>query len=418
MDELAIFTGVPFFDEILHVGKPNIGDKDQLLARIEQMLTSGRLSNSGPMVREFEIELAKSLGVKHCIAMCNGTVALEIAIRALNLIGEVIVPSYTFIATAHALQWQRITPVFCDIDPTTHHIDPAKVEELITPRTTGILGVHLWGKPCAIDELTEIARQHNLTLLFDAAHAFGVTYRSKMIGGFGAAEVFSFHATKILSSFEGGAVTTNDEALAERLRLMCNFGFPGGKYDAVTSIGTNGKMNEACAAMGLTSLESIHTFVDANYRNYLTYRKELESMRGASVLRWDTDEKHNYQYVVIELDEKLIGISRDQVVDVLHAENVLARRYFWPGCHRMEPYRTFQPDVGRHLPHTERIAERVLVLPTGASVSTEDVKNICQILRCALKYGDEITRLLDQRGAPIPIVNVPQTPFSPDYVVE
>lgn len=416
IDKLAIFTGKPFFREILHVGKPNIGDKDQLLARIEQMLTTGRLTNDGPMVREFESELAKSLDVKDCVAVCNGTVALEIAIRALNLVGEVILPSYTFIATAHALQWQRITPVFCDIDPTTHHIDPAKVEELITPRTSAILGVHLWGQPCAIDELTEIARRHKLTLLFDAAHAFGATHRGKMIGGFGAAEAFSFHATKILNSFEGGAITTNDAALAKQLRLMCNFGFPGGRYDAVTTIGTNGKMNEACAAMGLTSLANVSRFVDANRLNYETYRRELDEIPGVSVLKSNPKEQRNYHYVVIEIDTPLFGISRDQVVDILHAENVLARRYFWPGCHQMEPYRTLRPDVGRHLPCTEHVGKRVLVMPTGESVSTDDVKNICEILRCVLKNGAEITRRLQHQAAQFPIEDVAKPILSHDYL--
>jgi dTDP-4-amino-4,6-dideoxygalactose transaminase len=175
-------------------------------------------------------------------------------------------------------------------------------------------------------------------------------------------------------------------------------------------------MNEACAAMGLTSLANIRRFVDANYLNYETYRRELDMVPGVSVLGCDTEEQHNYHYVVVELDEELIGISRDQVVDILHAENVLARRYFWPGCHRMEPYRTLWPDVGRHLPHTERIAERVLILPTGVSVSIEDVKNICAILRSALQNGKEIVRRLNHQAAPIPIDGGAKPVLSPDYL--
>src|SRR5438552_5033660 len=247
--ELALFGGQPSFEEALHVGRPNIGDRTRLLDRFNQILDSRCLTNDGPFVKEFEQRIADLVGVKHCIAMCNGTVALEIAIRALGMTGEVIVPSFTFIATAHALQWQGITPVFCDIDPRTHTLDPNKVENLITPRTTGVIGVHVWGHTCNIDALAEITARHGLKLIFDAAHAFACSYKGRMIGSFGNAEVFSFHATKFFNTFEGGAVVTNDDELAAKIRLMKNFGFSG--YDTVSYIGTNGKMNEVSAAMGL-----------------------------------------------------------------------------------------------------------------------------------------------------------------------
>ena len=210
LEELAIFEGVPAFNKTLHVGQPNIGNRAQLLERINDILDRRWLTNDGPYVQEFERKIAKLVGVKHCLAICNATVALEIAVRAAGLSGEVIVPSMTFIATAHCLQWQEITPVFCDIDPKTHNIDPAKIERLITPRTSGILGVHLWGRACNIEALSEISRQYGLKLLFDAAHAFGCGYQGKMIGGFGNAEIFSFHATKFFNTLEGGAVVTND----------------------------------------------------------------------------------------------------------------------------------------------------------------------------------------------------------------
>ena len=211
IDELAIFGGTPAFSEKLHVGRPNIGNRDRLLERINDLLDRKWLSNNGPFVQEFERHICEMLGVKHCIAMCSGTVALEIAIRAAGLTGEVIVPSFTFIATAHALQWQEITPVFCDIDPQTHTLNPWRVEAMITPRTSGIIGVHMWGQPCAVETLTEIAHKHNLKLMFDAAHAFSCSYKGTMIGNFGDAEVFSFHATKFVNTFEGGAVVTNND---------------------------------------------------------------------------------------------------------------------------------------------------------------------------------------------------------------
>ena len=270
---LAILGGVPAFTEPLHVGRPNIGDRTALLSRINDLLDRHWLTNNGPFVREFEGRIADFLGVKNCIAMCNATVALEIATRALGLHGEVIVPSFTFIATAHALQWQETTPVFCDVDPATHNLDPGKVEAMITPRTTGIMGVHVWGRPCDIDALDEIARRRSLKLMFDAAHAFGNSYRGRMIGNFGQVEVFSFHATKFFNTFEGGAVVTNDDDLAAKIRLMTNFGFAG--YDNVIYVGTNGKMPEVSAAMGLTGLESLDEFIAANRRNHAAYRAGL-----------------------------------------------------------------------------------------------------------------------------------------------
>jgi dTDP-4-amino-4,6-dideoxygalactose transaminase len=352
------------------------------------MLDTHWLSNGGPFVREFEARIAAAAGVKHCIAMCNATVALEIAIRALKLRGEVIVPSFTFVATAHALQWQEITPVFCDIDPTTHNLDPLKVEELITPRTTGILAVHLWGRPCKVNELQIIAEKHNLTLLFDAAHGFGCSFHERKIGGFGSAEVFSFHATKFVNAGEGGAVVTNDEALATRIQLMNNFGFSG--YDNVIYLGTNGKMSELSAAMGLTNLESQAEFTRVNEANFETYKEYLRGIGGLSLLRYDRRNTPNYQYVVVEVDAHEVGLSRDQLLSVLHAENVLARRYFYPGVHRMEPYRSHLLKAGSFLPHTEAVAGRILHLPTGTGVSATEIGKICGIIHSAIEHRDDI----------------------------
>src|SRR5258708_490010 len=225
IDDLALFGGPPAFTEILHVGRPNIGNRQKFEARVDDILDRRWLTNGGRYVQEFEQCITELTGVRHCIAMCNATVALEIAIRALGMTGEVIVPSFTFIATAHALQWQGVRPVFCDIDPQNHTIDPARVEQLITPQTTGIIAVHLWGGVCNIEALSEIATRRGLKLLFDSAHAFGCSYKGGMIGAFGDAEVFSFHATKFLNSLEGGAVMTNNDELARKIRLMKNFGF-------------------------------------------------------------------------------------------------------------------------------------------------------------------------------------------------
>jgi len=385
---LAVFGGPPTFKQMLHVGRPNLGDRDRLLARMNDMLDRRWLTNAGPFVQEFERRIAAHIGVKHCIAMCNATVALEIAIRAAGLRGEVIVPSYTFIATAHALQWQEITPVFCDLDPRTHNIDPARVEVLITPLTSGIIGVHVWGRPCPIDELTSIAREHELTLMFDAAHAFGCTYKGRRIGGFGLCEVLSFHATKFLNSFEGGAVVTNDDEVAKKIRLMKNFGFEG--YDNVSYIGTNGKLTEVCAAMGLTNLECVDQFLAANKRNHASYQDGLQGIDGLRLIKYDSGETYNYQYIVVEVDPIITGLGRDELVAVLHAENVLARKYFWPGCHRMEPYRSYFPHAKLLLPETEKLAARIIVLPTGTAVGPNEIGKICEIIRTAVADGDSV----------------------------
>lgn len=366
----------------LHVGRPNIGDREKFLARAADILERRWLSNDGPMVREFEAVVAAKLRVKHAIAMCNATVALEIASKALDLQGEVILPSYTFIATAHALQWQGITPVFAEMDPAAHNIDPAKIESLITPRTTGIVGVHVWGRACDTAAIEGIAAKHNLKVMYDASHGFGCSAGGRMLGSFGECEVFSFHATKFINCFEGGAVTTNNDQLAGKMRLMRNFGFKG--FDNVVYLGVNGKMSEVCAAMGLTNLEAMEEIVQVNRRNYLAYCEELRSVAGISVIRYEPEEENNYQYVVIEVDPDLCPRNRDEIIEALHAQNVIARKYFWPGCHRMEPYRTTQPDAWKRLPETERVAARVIVLPTGQTVDEETVASVCGIIKAAV----------------------------------
>jgi dTDP-4-amino-4,6-dideoxygalactose transaminase len=378
LGNLAIFGGAPVFKEKLHVGRPNIGNRDRFLARVNDILDRRWLSNNGPYVQEFEQHIEELVGVKHCIATCNATIALEIAIRAVELKGEVIIPSFTFIATAHALQWQEITPVFCDVNPQTHTIDPNRIEAMITPRTTGIIGVHVWGQPCNVEALTKIAQKHNLKLIFDAAHALGCSHNGQMIGNFGELEVFSFHATKFLNSFEGGAIVTNNDELAAKIRLMENFGFAG--MDNVIYVGTNGKMSEVSAAMGLTSLESIDYFVSVNYRNYKIYEEEMMGLPGVSLFRYNSTEKSTYQYIVLEIDESKTHISRDDLIDILHNNNVIARKYFYPGCHKMEPYRSYFPHAGLLLPETELLANRVLILPTGTSIDEIQIRSITKII--------------------------------------
>jgi dTDP-4-amino-4,6-dideoxygalactose transaminase len=393
LDDLAFLGGSPAFLDNLHVNSPNIGDRDRFIQRVNDILDRRWLTNNGYYVQELEKSIAKKLKVKHCIAVCNCTVGLEIAIRALGLTGEVIVPAFTFIATAHALLWLGIKPVFCDIAPYSHNIDPHQIEKLITSQTTGILGVHLWGIACDIDKLTAVARRYNLKLLFDAAHAFSCSYKGRMIGNFGNAEVFSFHATKFFNTLEGGAIVTNDDDLAKQIRLMKNFGFGGD----VLSLGINGKMNEISAAMGLTGLESIDEFTTINYRNYKHYQDALSDVPGVFLKMYDETEQCNYQYIVLEIDDLVTGISRDQIMEILLAENVAARRYFYPPCHHVEPYRSSSCYNGLQLPVLEKLSQRTLVLPSGTAIGQTDIETICQIIRLVIINSSEVSRKISLR---------------------
>lgn len=389
INHLGIFGGCPAFEIPLVVGRPNIGNRSVFINSVNDILDRKWLTNDGIYVQELERQIAKKIGVKHCIATCNATIALEIVVKALNMSGEVIIPSFTFIATAHALKWQNIDPVFCDIDELTHNIDPDRIVELITPQTTGIVGVHLWGRPCDINKLEMIAEENKLKLIFDAAHAFGCSYNKQMVGNFGNAEVFSFHATKFFNTFEGGAIVTNDNDLASILRQMRNFGFAG--YDNVVRIGTNGKMNEISAAMGLAELENFNDFLDINYRNYKQYEKKVANIPGLTILKYNEQEKCNYQYIVVEVNETITHISRDLILKILTAENIFARRYFYPGCHNMEPYKSDLSGIKAFLPSTEKIIQRVLVLPNGTSLDPKDVAKVCSILRFIVKNGKELS---------------------------
>ena len=392
VQDLALFGGAPAFAEPLHVGRPNRPDKAVFMQHADDIWESAWLTNNGPKVQAFEAALCKLLGVKHAIPVCNATIGLQIAIRALGIdSGEVIVPSFTFIATAHCLEWQGITPVFCDVDPVTHCMDAAKIEQLITPRTRAILPVHVWGNICDVAAIDAIAKKHKLKVLYDAAHAFGCDYRGKMAGNFGDAEVFSFHATKVMNTFEGGCITTNDDEVARVIRLMINFGFIG--KDQVTHVGSNGKMSEISAAMGLASLDAFDDFVAHNRRNYQHYRQRIAEISGLSLVEYDETGKHNFHYIIVKVADDA-GISRDAIVKVLEAENILARRYFYPGCHRMEPYRSFYPNAGLLLPVTEQLTQSLFCLPNGTATKNDDIEKICDFMWFVMSNCKEIAKKL------------------------
>lgn len=397
IEDLALLGGPAAFPGLLHVGRPNVGSRAGFHRRADEMLERRWLTNDGPFVTEFEARIAESTGVRHCVALSSGTKALEILMHSAELKGEVIVPSFTFVGTVHAILWTGLTARFCDIDPATHTLDPNRVEELIGPSTSAIVGVHTWGRPCQIEALAEIATRRGIKLFFDAAHAFASSHKGQMIGSFGDAEVFSFHATKLVQSCEGGALATNDSKLAGRARLLRNFGFRD--YDDVITLGTNGKMSEVSAAMGLTSLDCLEEFLAANRRNHDHYCRGLADVPGLTLARHEPQDEWNRHYVVLEVDPGEAGLSRDELHRILWAEGVLARRYFYPGVHAMEPYRTLDPDARLRLPATERLVQRVICLPTGSAIEASDIDALCATIRLAVREAPRLRDLLADRDA-------------------
>jgi dTDP-4-amino-4,6-dideoxygalactose transaminase len=388
--ELAILGGEPSFAQPLHVGRPNIGDRQAVLEAIDEAMAERWLSNSGAKLEAFERRLSEQLGGLHCVATCNATLGLQIALRALDVRGEVVLPAFTFVATAHAVAWERLTPVFADVEPATLCMGPEQASERIGAGTGALLGVHLWGRSADLRGLERLARERDLPLLFDAAHALGCSRDGRPLACFGDAAILSFHATKVANAFEGGAIVTADAELAERAATMRNFGFIG--EDEIVGLGTNAKMSEAAAAMGLASLDALDDFLAAAHRNYRAYAQALGGVPGVELLPFEPPESANCHHITVAVDQDLAGLSRDEVRDVLVAENVLARRYFYPGCHRVPPY---SAAVAPSLPVTDRVLARCLSLPTGTAVGPEDVARIGQILRLAVADAATVRRRLE-----------------------
>lgn len=362
----------PGFDGPRVVSEPMVPDPATLRRYVDRVLDSGRFSNDGPLVRELEARIAARLQVPECVLVSNATLGLQLTIEALGLTGEVLVPSFTFIATPNAVRWQGLSPVFCDIDPGTHNLDLEAAEKAIGPATSAIVGVHLWGRGCRPSALQSLAGRHGLRLLFDAAHGFDCVSEGNRLGRYGDAEVFSLHATKSFHAGEGGAITTCSADLAENLRLLRNFGFSG--YDSVATVGINAKLPELSAALGLANLETYDRHAAASTEVHRLYSREIESRLGIRPVQFP--EYNHHHYVVLEWPTDGFAISRDELVEALHRENVIARRYFYPGCHRMNIYES----ASTELPKTEELSARTIVLPAGSQINSADVTKICEIL--------------------------------------
>lgn len=392
-EELAIFGGEPAFSEPLHVGRPNLPDKAAFLQTIDKIWDTKILSNNGPFVQELEKRFCELTGAQHAIAVCNATLGMQLVARAMELRGEIIVPSFTFIATPHAFRWEGLCPVFCDVDPVTHTLDPGRVEELISEDTCAISGVHLWGNSCNSHALSEVAKSNGLRLVFDAAHSLGVT-GSRLVAD---AEIYSLHATKLVSGFEGGIVVTNSDVLAHQLRSLRNFGFAG--YDDVRGLGTNAKMSEVAAAMAICGLENLDSLVSTNKENFEAYGSAFDGLDGIAIQSPTDPEGSNFQYMVVCVDESRAGLSRDTLMNALWKEGVLARRYFFPGCHRAEPYRWECRDAVDRLAVTDRLCQEVLVLPTGTAVGEREVEVIGSLVRTCLDASRRINELMPAQAA-------------------
>lgn len=341
-----------------YVGTPNLPDKKQFTTMLNKLWKTKQLTNDGPYVREFEKQIQQFLNVPYAIVVCNATIGLQILARAVFDYNLYITPAFTFVATVYALQWVGFRPIFADIDLLTHNIH-------LTRSDFPIIATHVWGRPCEID----IIQQNKVPIIFDAAHAFGCSYNGVKIGNFGDGEVFSFHATKFINSFEGGVITTKSEEIANKCRLFRNFGFVD--YDDSACIGINGKMNEIQAAMGLCSLDEYDKIVEHNKKNYEMYCDNLYNIEGLKMISYDLNTTPNYQYIVIEVEK-----NRDVLHQFLWKNNIFTRRYFYPGVHKMKMYNNTIT-----LPNTELLASKVLALPTGTSISEKDVNFICKTIR-------------------------------------
>ncbi len=370
----AVLGGAPLFADRRYVARPRIPDRQRFGALLDGIFAARWFTNDGEMVRGLETRLQQWLGGSFCAACCNGTIALQVALRSLDLAGEVITTPFTFPATVHAIEWNRLTPVFCDIDPATYTLDPASVEASVSARTSALLPVHLFGNPCDVAALGDVAARHGLRVIYDAGHAFGVWHRGRPIGGWGDLAVFSFHATKLFHTAEGGAVVGGDAALATTVRLLRNFGIVNA--EEVRGVGLNGKLSELHAALGLALLDAIEEEIAARARLTARYDTLLASIDGVRGQRMAPDTRRNYAYYPIEVDPDGFGLSRDELHAALCAEGIVARKYFWPLCSANAAYRRLPSAQPGHLPHAERIAARVLCLPLYGELAAADVDAI------------------------------------------
>jgi dTDP-4-amino-4,6-dideoxygalactose transaminase len=355
---------------MINVTRTYLPDINKYKQYLDRIYASGWVTNYGELVRELECRLSQVLGVRNLILVSNGTLAMQVLYKAMGLKGEVITSPFSFVATTSSIAWEGLKPVFADIDPEGYGIDPVEVERKITNETSAIVAVHVFGNPCKVEELARIASKHNLRLIYDAAHAFLVSVGNKGISAFGDASTFSFHATKVFHTIEGGAIATGDDELAKRIRLMINFGIAG--YDLVTEIGTNAKMNEFQAAMGLCVLEDVEENIRKRGRIYDIYRSAFASNSSIGLQKVEPETRLNYSYFPILLPSEEI---LKELTAELRKEGIQPRRYFYPSLNRL-PYMT--PEQAA--PLSESVADRILCIPIYESLPEAIIDKIIRIV--------------------------------------
>lgn len=364
--------------EPIYVTRPNLPPLEKLQPYLEEIWKNKILTNSGPFHQRFENELAKYLGVEHINLFTNATIALVVGLQALRITGEVITTPFSFVATTHALKWNGITPVFCDIEEATLNIDPDKIEALITPKTTAIMPVHVYGHPCDTKKIQKIADKYGLKVIYDAAHAFGVKMEDHKLLLEGDMSVLSFHGTKLFTTFEGGAIITKDEKLKKRIDYLKNFGFAD--EISVIAPGINGKMNEFQSVIGLLSLEIVNEEIANRKKTAEIYFELLKNVNGIEVFNNFDGYEYNYAYFPALIDEKEFGLSREFVYEELKKENIFSRRYFYPLISNFPSYKSLASATKENLPVANKIAEQILCLPIYGNIEKETIKIICKII--------------------------------------
>ena len=367
-------------NNIITVTSPLLPNLDVFNESLKQIWESKWITNNGSFHQRLEKELAAYLKVPYISLFTNGTLPLITALQALRITGEVITTPYSFVATTHALWWNGIKPVFVDIDPKTGNIDPDKIEVAITPKTTAIMPVHVYGKPCDTKRIQEIADNYGLKVIYDAAHAFGVEVNGESILNAGDLSTLSFHATKVYNTIEGGAMVMHDEKMKKRIDYLKNFGFA----DEVTVVGPgiNSKMDEIRSAYGLLNLRQVDAAIEARHQVAVKYREALRPVEGITFFDDMPEVKHNYSYFPIFVDAEKYGMTRDELYFKMKEHNVLGRRYFYPLISTFTTYRGLESSRPDSLPNSYKMANSVICLPMYHSLSEEDVE---RVLNCIIK---------------------------------
>ena len=361
----------------IYVTQPFLPPLEEFQPYLEQIWESKWLTNGGPFHQQFESRLADYLGIENLALFANGTLAIVTALQALRITGEVITTPFSFVATAHSLLWNGIRPVFVDIHPETFNLDPAKIEAAITPQTTAILPVHVYGRPCDVEKIQKIADIYGLKVIYDAAHAFGVNYKGESLLKHGDLSTLSFHATKVFTTFEGGAIVCPDAKTKRRIDDLKNFGF----HDEITVVapGINAKMNEVQAAFGLLQLQHVDKAIARRREIDKQYRAQLSSATGIVCPSLPADINYNYAYFPI-LIEKEYQLSRDELYDQLRQHGIFSRRYFYPLISEFPMYRGFPSAARSNLPVAQKTADQVLCLPIYPYLETGQVDAICEVI--------------------------------------